>query len=438
MESQFVRGRAFCFVVVTLAACLSPSVVRAADGGPEQGRWYKGNLHTHSLWSDGDDFPERIAAWYRERGYNFLAITDHNTLQQTARWVKYADLYKKGAGPATDAYLKDFAGRARTRGDRTAGKQEVRLTPFNEYRPWFERAGEFLLLPAEEISDKFEKKPIHVNGTNIVEQIKPQGGKSVVEVIRNDLRMVREQGVRLGRPVLPHLNHPNFQWGVTAEEMAAVVEERFFEVYNGHPDVHNLGDATRPGVERMWDIANAVRIATFKSAPMLALATDDSHHYHVEGPSRAAPGRGWIQVRAAALTPEALIGAMERGDFYASSGVTLADVRYDGRAATLTVEAEASEPGETFTTRFVGTVAGADVETPRPEDVGVVFATVEGPRATYKLTGRELYVRAVVTSSLAPASPSVKDQKRQAWTQPVGWEGRVTGGSRGQVGGGER
>jgi hypothetical protein len=382
-------------------------------------------LHTHSLWSDGDEFPERIATWYRERGYNFLAITDHNTLQQGERWVKFADLYKKGAGPATDAYLKEYAGRAKTRGDRTAGKQEVRLTPFAEYRPELERPGEFLLLPAEEISDKFEKRAIHVNGTNIVEQLKPRGGKSVVEVIRNDLRAVREQGERLGRPVLPHLNHPNFQWGVTAEEMAQVVEERFFEVYNGHPDVHNLGDATRPGVERMWDIANAIRIATLKSPPMLALATDDSHHYHVQGASRAAPGRGWVQVRAEALTPAALIGAMDRGDFYASSGVTLADVRYDGRGRTLSVEAEPSEPGETFTTRFVGTLAGVVGTPPPPEAVGVVLATVEGPRASYTLTGRELYVRAVVTSSLAPASPSVKDQRRQAWTQPVGWEGRV-------------
>jgi hypothetical protein len=105
--------------------------------------------------------------------------------------------------------------------------------------------------------------------------------------------------------------------------------------------------------------------------------------------------------------------------------VTLADVRYDGRGRTLSVEAEPSEPGETFTTRFVGTLAGVVGTPPPPEAVGVVLATVEGPRASYTLTGRELYVRAVVTSSLAPASPSVKDQRRQAWTQPVGWEGRV-------------
>ena len=30
-----------------------------------EARWWKGNLHTHSLWSDGDDYPEMIADWYR-------------------------------------------------------------------------------------------------------------------------------------------------------------------------------------------------------------------------------------------------------------------------------------------------------------------------------------------------------------------------------------
>ena len=30
-------------------------------------RWWKGNIHTHSFWSDGNDFPEMIAEWYRTR-----------------------------------------------------------------------------------------------------------------------------------------------------------------------------------------------------------------------------------------------------------------------------------------------------------------------------------------------------------------------------------
>jgi hypothetical protein len=52
---------------------------------------------------------------------------------------------------------------------------------------------------------------------------------------------------------------------------------------------------------------------------------------------------------------------------------------------------------------------------------------VEGITATYRLTGEELYVRAVVTSDRAPENPSFPDQKAQAWTQPVGWEAWVAG-----------
>ena len=60
------------------------------------------------------------------------------------------------------------------------------------------------------------------------------------------------------------------------------------------------------------------------------------------------------------------------------------------------------------------------------DDVGKVLATVEGTKATYRLTGEELYVRAVVTSDQPPENPSFPDQKAQAWTQPVGWEEKVS------------
>src|SRR5947209_2960382 len=49
--------------------------------------YWKGNLHTHSLWSDGDDFPEMIADWYKQHGYQFLTLSDHNTLSDGERWI---------------------------------------------------------------------------------------------------------------------------------------------------------------------------------------------------------------------------------------------------------------------------------------------------------------------------------------------------------------
>lgn len=41
------------------------------------GNWYKGNLHTHTTASDGTYTAEAHIRGYREKGYHFLAITDH-------------------------------------------------------------------------------------------------------------------------------------------------------------------------------------------------------------------------------------------------------------------------------------------------------------------------------------------------------------------------
>ncbi|MBR0680386.1 phosphotransferase [Roseomonas eburnea] len=41
------------------------------------GRFWKGNIHTHSTLSDGMLAPEAVCATYRDAGYDFLALTDH-------------------------------------------------------------------------------------------------------------------------------------------------------------------------------------------------------------------------------------------------------------------------------------------------------------------------------------------------------------------------
>jgi hypothetical protein len=65
-----------------------------------------------------------------------------------------------------------------------------------------------------------------------------------------------------------------------------------------------------------------------------------------------------------------------------------------------------------------------------------VLATVKGATPAYQLTGDELYVRAIVTSTKPHDDPSFKGQLQQAWTQPVGWEIRVNQPSDGAQSGG--
>lgn len=44
----------------------------------KEGRWFKGNVHTHSTGSDGTKSPNQLVDLYRDAGYDFLSITDHS------------------------------------------------------------------------------------------------------------------------------------------------------------------------------------------------------------------------------------------------------------------------------------------------------------------------------------------------------------------------
>ncbi len=406
---------------------LAPPPIAAALQAEGNLRWYRGNLHTHSYWSDGDDYLENIALWYREQKYDFLVFTDHNTLARSERWV---DVTKAKSG--TEAYetLKRQWGEQVVE-RQVDGKTEVRLKTFEEVRQLVGLPGQYLLIQGEEISDKFGKYPIHLNAHNLREAIPPRGGDSVVEVLQNNVDAVMAQRHRTKQPMFVHLNHPNFGWGVTAEDLMQVRGENFFEVYNGHPGVSNSGDARHASTERIWDVILTRRIAELDLPLMYGLATDDGHNYH-HIPSRASePGRGWVMVLARELTPESLIHALEAGRFYSSSGVSLDKVTSTPEHLELAIR---EEPGVTYLTEFIGTrrgfnadseaildAKGKEIRATRKysDDVGRVLKTVHGPRAKYRCTGDELYVRARVTSSRLHPNPSERGEFERAWVQPL-------------------
>ncbi len=411
---------------VLLVAGCSPATTRTATfTEPSSTRWWKGNTHTHTLWSDGDHFPEAVADWYRRNGYSFLAITDHNTLAGEEKWFRVP---AQGVGAA--AY-RDYAatfGAAWVEERRAGDTLFVRLKRLDEYRARMEVPGRFLLLPGEEITQYLDGRGAHMNALNLGEAIEEQKGATLVEILNWDLGAAQWQAGQRGKPVVAVLNHPNFLWSQTAEDLLQLPALRFFEVYNGHPLVNNGGDAIHPGTERLWDIVLTHR-ALRGEDPLYGVATDDSHDYHVVGRTQRNSGRGWIMVRAPELSPDTLMAAMARGDFYASSGVTLDDVRLDGRRLTLSIR---GERGVTYTTQFIGTRAGFDTTTApvadstgRPltrrysAELGMVLAEVKGAAPSYTLRGDELYVRARVVSSRAKVNPPTAGEVEMAWTQPV-------------------
>lgn len=390
-------------------------------------RWYKGNMHTHSHWSDGDDYLEMIALWYKDRAYDFLVFTDHNVLANTEKWVEVDKT--KGKRTAYDklkAQLPDWVDE-RT----TDGKLEVRLRTFQEVSDKFAEPDKFLLIQGEEISDRFESAPIHLNVSNLQELIPPRGGSSVLDAMQNNVDAVIAQRERTGVPMIVHLNHPNFHYGITAEDLMRVVGEQFFEVYNGHPGVHNSGDHVHVSTDRMWDIILTWRIAELNLPIMYGLAVDDGHEYH-NVPSRGSnPGRGWVYVLAEELTPESLIASLETGRFYSSSGVKLKSVTSSAEGLAVEIDAEG---GVEYTVEFIGTRKGFDARSEEPHDadgkpvratrtyssdVGTVLKSVNGAKAGYTFGGDELYVRARIVSTRPHPNPSEEGEFERAWTQPA-------------------
>lgn len=383
--------------------------IALARPAPEP-RWWRGNTHTHTLWSDGDAAPEAVVDWYASHDYDFLVLSDHDILADHERWMAVGEGERISPAHVIDLVQRFGSDAVELR--RVGAGQQMRLRTLAELKAEFEEPGEFLLMPGEEVSAHDGRVPVHINALNTASVIRPVRGEDALDTLQKNLEAIEAHGRENGRAVLAHLNHPNFHWAFTVEQLAGMRGERFFEVYNGHPAVNNEGDAQHPSMERMWDEANTLRLSELGLPPLYALATDDAHNYHRSGPDQANVGRGWIQVRASSLDPEQLIGAMRAGDFYASSGVELESVERVGDELRVRV---AAREGERCTVSFRGTRRTADGLGPAGQ---LLLSTAQNP-AVYRMRGDELYVRATVVSNLPQEHPDPAGGPQRAWTQPV-------------------
>lgn len=315
------------------ALLLCPAVARSqpADGL----RWFKGNTHAHTSNSDGDSPPEEVARWYREHGYHFLVLTDHNV-----------------------------------------------LTPIESLNATSDAGRDFLVIKGEELTTRFEDKPLHINGLDVARAIVPREGSSVLDVLQRNVDAIREENG------VPHINHPSFGWAITADELGAVQRTRLFEVFNGHPRVNNFGGGGTPSLEEMWDAILS------KGTLLYGIAVDDAHYFKELGnPDLPGPGGGWVMVRADRLEPRRLLDALERGDFYATTGVEVAE--YSSSPDRVAVSVKATTYSR-YRVQFIGLGGRLLSESPNAA-------------AEYVTRGDEGYVRVRILES----------NGRMAWLQPV-------------------
>ena len=306
--------------------------------------WYKGNIHTHTTESDGDAEPEKVVRWYRRHGYDFLVLSDHNH---------------------------------RTILDYGPGKRRFK-------RP--------LMVPGEEVSVNIRdgEVPIHINAIGISRMVEPIDASEVVPTIQANVNAIVQAGG------IASINHPSYKWAFDHEAIKEVTGASLLEIFNGHPLSNLYGGAGKPSSEQIWGgVLDAGKV-------IFGVATDDSHNYTDFEPSMSNPGRGWVMVRAPELSREAIVEALGSGEFYASTGVTLAGL--DMLQESLHLEIEQTYD-YIYSTTFIGRG-------------GAVLAEIAGPVATYRMRGDEGYVRAVVVNSGG----------HRAWTQPVFTSGTDTSG----------
>jgi predicted metal-dependent phosphoesterase TrpH len=238
------------------------------------GSFYKGNLHTHSNRSDGKLTPEEVVNAYRVRGYDFISLTDHFLPVSHFR------------------------------------KDEPGFISVTDTRPY--DCDRFVTIPGAEIHG-----PLMENGElwhfvavglplDFAELAASETGPEVA-------RRAAEAGAFVA------LAHP--YWNGVSEIDALSIADivHGVEVYN---------HASEVGVKRGYGEHQA-EVLLSKNHRKTFYAADDAHFKHPAGTFVDAFG-GWVMVKAADRNPDAILGAIKAGAFYASCGPDFHNIEIDG------------------------------------------------------------------------------------------------------------
>lgn len=228
---------------------------------PEQGNFYKANLHCHSTFSDGRYTVEQIKEKYKAHGYSVVAFSDHNKL------VPHTELKDPDFLPITSI--------------------EIDCT--------------------EHCEDWCVARTYHVNYFS-----KDENRTEFIPVDRTyspeNINDIISRADKAG--FLAQYNHP--RWSLQHPSDFIPLEKLWsFEVYNTGCQIEMLNGYAEYEYECMS-----------RSGKLLAItATDDNHNAWKddEGAYNDSFG-GFTMIKAPSLEYNEIIAAMERKDCYASTG----------------------------------------------------------------------------------------------------------------------
>lgn len=224
------------------------------------GRFYRGNLHTHSTLSDGKLPLAEVVGLYRDHGYDFLSMTEHH--QARYDW------------PIVD-----------TRHFRRPGFTTL--------------IGAELHAPALENGDLW-----HILAVGLpLDFTPPAAGEDGPRLAAR----AREAGAYVA------IAHP-YWYNLSETDALSLEAAHAVEVWN-------YGSAVEVDRGDSWYMSD---LLSQRGRRLSACSTDDAHC------AIADYRGGWVQVRAEANEPQALLAALKAGHCYSSSGAELRDVRVEG------------------------------------------------------------------------------------------------------------
>lgn len=240
------------------------------------GRFYKGNIHTHSTLSDGRLTPEEVVTEYASRGYDFISVTDHFL--------------------PNDRFRKNARGFCKVADTASLDRQGFVTIPGAEIHGPGMDNGELWHLVAAGLPLNFTPWRAEETGAAIAAR-------------------AREAGAFVA------IAHPAWN-GLSIDDAETLVQ-------SAHAvEVYNHGCQVEVDRGESWHFTD---VLLGRGRRLTAVATDDAHVILPREPE--TPGDafgGWIHVRAQSLDAESLVAALKAGHFYASMGPHLHDVWVEG------------------------------------------------------------------------------------------------------------
>ncbi len=255
---------------------------------PEEGRFYKANLHCHSNLSDGYLSPSELKELYKSHGYSVLAYTDHDMFIPHHELTDETFVALAGFEAAFNENSQ-YPGNKKLKSCHIcciAGTQDIKYHPaWNERYAYVGNAKENRSKVEFDKSESFFER------------------EYTPECISLMAKIAREQGFFVT------YNHP--EWTMeTCEQFTKYRNLHAMEIFNTHDDKQGYPAYTINAYDDMLRSGNSI----------YAIATDDNHNKYPAETAKCDSFGGYVMIKANELKYNSIADALFKGNFYSSMG----------------------------------------------------------------------------------------------------------------------